>query len=235
MNYKEHYKIDAEKFDYFNNKYITQSEKRRNFYVFNNIPVQKNDKILEIGSGRGWFVIQMAKNGFDTTAVDLSQKNLDTINNIEPNVNTAFGSAEELPFSNEKFDLIVMNEVLEHTQNPKSVLENLKKFLTPKGRIFISVPFNENIIQELCIHCHKLTPRNAHLHSFDSAKLNSLAEAAGYIVANEFTYLHKLFVQTGLIDILKFLPNKLFEIKDQLLCSFWKKPKYISIIIIPKN
>ena len=40
----------------------------------------------------------------------------------------------------EKFDLIVMGFVLEHVENPISILKRYREFLTPNGRIVIAVP-----------------------------------------------------------------------------------------------
>jgi len=75
MDFKKHYKLDAELFDYFGADQLTQNERRRNHYVLKHFTPHSGDKILDIGSGRGWFSLEMAKKGFDITAVDLSQKN----------------------------------------------------------------------------------------------------------------------------------------------------------------
>lgn len=235
MNFKEHYKIDAEMFDYFGADQLSQNEKRRNYYILKYFPAHQGDKILEIGSGRGWFSLEMAKRGFDITALDLSQKNLDLIQEKSNRVKTIYGSADDLPFTKERFDWIVMNEVLEHLVDPQQVLAHISKFLTPQGKIFISVPYQENIIQELCIHCHKMTPRNAHLHSFNRKSLERLVSDNDMFIINSFTYLNKFFTKTGLISLLKLMPNWLFEIKDQSLCALTNKAEYISLILMRKE
>lgn len=235
MNFKKHYKIDAELFDYFGTDQLSQNERRRNYYVLKYFPIHKGEKVLEIGSGRGWFALEMAKRGFDITAVDLSQKNLDIIKEKSSFVKTKFGSADDLPFTEEKFDWIVMNEVLEHLEDPDQVLYHISQFLTPQGKIFISVPYKENIVQELCIHCHKMTPRSAHLHSFNKKSLLRLATENDLFIINSFTYLHKLFTKTGLINLMKILPNCIFEIKDQSLCTVNDKAEYISLILMKRG
>jgi hypothetical protein len=42
----------------------------------------------------------------------------------------------------EKYDIILLCEVLEHTTNPFNVMKNLKKILNPDGIILITFPFN---------------------------------------------------------------------------------------------
>ncbi len=235
MDFKKHYDIDARVFDYFGQEQLSENERRRNYIVFKNFPVKQGEKILEIGSGRGWFSLEMAKLGHDITAVDLSQDNLDKISSQSARVKTIYGSADDLPFTEERFDWIVMNEVLEHLEKPKEVLEHIRSFLKPLGKVFISVPYDEKIVQELCIHCHQLTPRNAHLHSFSEESLTKLAKDSEYIVLRTFKYLSKIFTRTGLIKVVKFLPDSLFYVKDQISCELFRKPEYITIILQAKK
>lgn len=42
----------------------------------------------------------------------------------------------------EKYDLILLCEVLEHTTNPFKVLKNLKNIMSPNGKILVTFPFN---------------------------------------------------------------------------------------------
>lgn len=235
MDFKTHYKIDAELFDYFGTEQLTENERRRNYYILKYFSAHQGDKILEIGSGRGWFSLEMAKKGYDITAVDLSEKNLNIIKEKSNFVKTKYGSADDLPFTEERFDWIVLNEVLEHLEHPNQVINHICKFLTPQGKIFISVPYNENIVQELCIHCHKTTPHSSHIHSFSKKSLERLASDNNLFIVNQFTYLHKLFTKTGLISLVKLMPNCIFDLKDQFLCTLNDKAEYISLILMKKG
>jgi len=42
--------------------------------------------------------------------------------------------------SKEKFDIIILGFIMEHVDDPDLILEKYKKFLSPQGRVFISVP-----------------------------------------------------------------------------------------------
>jgi SAM-dependent methyltransferase len=48
---------------------------------------------------------------------------------------------KEVPFEN-RFDFILCMEILEHTENPFKVIQNLHKALKPGGYIYVSTPFN---------------------------------------------------------------------------------------------
>ena len=84
------------------------------------------------------------------------------------------GDGYHLPFADKTFDCIVCSETIEHLEMPELLIEQAIKKVKKNGTIIISTPYKEKIKQYLCIHCNRLTPQNAHLHSFDEAKLQSL-------------------------------------------------------------
>lgn len=43
------------------------------------------------------------------------------------------------------FDLIICTEVLEHTLNPFNAVDEIHRILKPKGKVFVSTPFNFRI------------------------------------------------------------------------------------------
>ncbi|MHB1154780.1 MAG: class I SAM-dependent methyltransferase [Eubacteriales bacterium] len=49
-------------------------------------------------------------------------------------------SAEELPFPNNTFDTIIMNDAMEHVSNPEEVLTEMLRLVRPEGHIFINFP-----------------------------------------------------------------------------------------------
>ncbi len=49
--------------------------------------------------------------------------------------------AAEMPFSDGSFDLVVCQAVLEHVENPKKVVSEIKRVLKGKGLFYCTVPF----------------------------------------------------------------------------------------------
>lgn len=230
MNYKEHYRIDAESFDYFDKQYQTQTERRRNEEVLHLCTAKVGEKVLDLGSGRGWFAFEMARRGCIVTAVDLSEKNLAYIRKTNSTIDCRIGNSYELPFAVERFDWIVMNEVLEHLEEPQKALLHIKSFLTPNGKIMISVPYKEKLSYSLCIHCNQLTPHNAHLHSFDIIKIRKLFRNNGYTIIKEHLYLNKILIFTNTNELLRFMPFYLWHLKDHWANIIFGKASYLSII-----
>ena len=167
MNYIEHYHNDALEFDYWGEDLISPAELRRNQFIYQLCPVKPHQKVLDIGSGRGWFSLHCAQIGAEVTAIDLSAENLKRIKQTDPQIRTIYGDACNLNLAGESFDLIVAMEVWEHLVDPVLAINNWKKLLPPGGTLFVTVPYKEVIRYSLCIHCNRKTPVNAHLHSWD--------------------------------------------------------------------
>ncbi|MCR4963462.1 MAG: class I SAM-dependent methyltransferase [Firmicutes bacterium] len=52
----------------------------------------------------------------------------------------AVASACALPFADNSFDTIIMNDFMEHVSQPRQALAEARRLLTPEGRIFINFP-----------------------------------------------------------------------------------------------
>lgn len=95
-------------------------------------------KILDVGCGEGDTSLSLSKfgtvYGLDFNAPFLRMAQDRGLHNV------VLGSAFELPFSNEAFDVITILDVIEHLQDDVGVLQALKKVLKKGGIIFISVP-----------------------------------------------------------------------------------------------
>jgi SAM-dependent methyltransferase len=50
------------------------------------------------------------------------------------------GSGSSLPFPDDSFDLVALFDVIEHIEDDRAVLEEVRRVLKPGGRVFISVP-----------------------------------------------------------------------------------------------
>lgn len=49
-------------------------------------------------------------------------------------------SADELPFPDNSFDTIIMNDAMEHVSDPEAVLKEMLRLVRPDGHIFINFP-----------------------------------------------------------------------------------------------
>ena len=99
------------------------------------------EKILDLGSGDGLVFNTLKGDGHDPVAFDISGIALKHIKGHK----LVQGSASNLPFSSDSFDLILACEVLEHIPNIifKSVLEEINRI--SKRYVLITVPYKEKL------------------------------------------------------------------------------------------
>jgi len=62
--------------------------------------------------------------------------------NIDESTNPDyFCSADKIPVDDNRFDMIILAEVIEHLQNPEDVLKECNRVLNKEGTIVVSIPF----------------------------------------------------------------------------------------------
>ena len=99
----------------------------------------KNLKILDIGCGGGLISEPMTRLGADVTGVDASSKNINIAkaHAKKNNLNiTYLNTVPESLSSQNKFDIILNLEVVEHVENLDLYLKSCFKLLKPKGIMF---------------------------------------------------------------------------------------------------
>lgn len=102
----------------------------------------KSSKVLEVGSGLGYLTYALHKSGFNIKGCDISETAVEKAR-IKFNNNLIFFVADIYKLSEnatEKFDTIILTEVIEHITNPISFLEALLKLLNKNGKLIITTP-----------------------------------------------------------------------------------------------
>ena len=121
-------------------------------YILNQLN-KKNIKkldILDIGCGGGLVSESLAKLGGNITGIDFVESNIKIAklhakkNGL--NIKYLCKDVEKFQF-NKKFDIIIAFEVLEHLDNWKDFLKNIKRNLKQNGRLIVST-INRNIISK---------------------------------------------------------------------------------------
>lgn len=110
------------------------------------LPLNKNAKILDLGCGMGHFMYFLEKEGYrNFFGIDISKELIDFVEkNISKNV--AVADAFDFLRKEELFELIIMNDILEHIPK-KRLLELLHlvfNSLDKDGIVFIKVPNMSN-------------------------------------------------------------------------------------------
>jgi 2-polyprenyl-3-methyl-5-hydroxy-6-metoxy-1,4-benzoquinol methylase len=99
-------------------------------------------RVLDVGCGNGVISRHLGRMGFNVLGIDVSDKTIEKARSINPMPNVQFmrKSAEELVASGEKYEAIICSEVLEHLDNPGSLLRVLYQSLADNGKLIVTVP-----------------------------------------------------------------------------------------------
>ena len=130
--------------------------------------------ILDVGCGGGLVSESLSRLGGRVTGVDFVENNIKVAQaharNKGLHINYMHGDVEKIKFEN-KFDLIIIFEVLEHLNDWRSFIFKIEKILKKNGRIIIST-INRNIISKftaiyLAENILNWIPKNTHkYHNF---------------------------------------------------------------------
>ena len=106
----------------------------------NSLPSRESLKVLDVGTGAGFLALLFAEMGHEVTGIDLSTGMLERAKyNAESmglEIDLFHGDAENLPFENSSFDLVVSKYLLWTLHQPSCAVLEWKRVLKPGGRIF---------------------------------------------------------------------------------------------------
>jgi len=170
-------------------RYFCNRNQQKHF-VLNNYSghYYNSGKLLDIGCGEGWTMSYFHNLGFDVTGLDYSTHG---ILNHNPSLvdkvicGNIYNNIKQLIDSNIKYDIIWLDNLLEHVIDPQSLLNNCKKLTKPTTTLVIEVPNDFSSSQNILFKEGKI-PKEFwialpdHLNYFSKESLDSIAYEAGW-------------------------------------------------------
>lgn len=183
-----------------------QSDQRCDYLIRHNI-LSPYSKVLDVGSGDGYFIQSIQNKGFKDIvffAIDPSPICFQKLKAL--GVNT-FDSLQEV--SERNFDLIILGEVLEHISEPILFLESLTELMKNGGHIYIDVPERDDTHKEL-FEPHVLFYSKESLLSLMEKMNLKVVHVTGFGVKRGSWIFPKSLLHRGLCKIRKLL-NQVFS------------------------
>jgi len=158
-------------------------------------PPPHNNTFLDIGCGEGFAVAFFKKKGFSVLGLDYSSAGVKRQNpDVEKDVmlGDIYDSIYSLINNSRQFDIVNMDNVLEHVTDPKSLLQQAHSLLKDGGLVIIKVPNDFSYLQEyfykhgLIKKAHWIAPLD-HISYFNKEGLLGLCKAAGLECIDFFT------------------------------------------------
>ena len=109
-----------------------------NYHQFFIDNIEKDSKVLDVGCGSGELSFDLAKKALMVVGIDLNQKYLERAKekNKTENIEYILGDATSYNFNN-KFDIVVLSNVLEHIENRTDFFKKIKPLAS---KFLIRVP-----------------------------------------------------------------------------------------------
>jgi ubiquinone/menaquinone biosynthesis C-methylase UbiE len=100
--------------------------------------------VLDIGTGRGFTAVELARRGASVTTVDMSEEMLSSAHllavdsGVADRIEFHLADAGDLPFEEGSFEVVTMINVLHHLEQPGMVLPEIARVIMPGGRLIVS-------------------------------------------------------------------------------------------------
>lgn len=113
-------------------------------YIERYLPIEQGMNVLEIGCGDGGNLLPFSERGCEVVGVDMAECRINDAKRFfeEAGAKGRFIASDvfEMKDIEHHFDLIICHDVIEHIMDKASFLSKLRKFLRPKGIVFMSFP-----------------------------------------------------------------------------------------------
>lgn len=130
--------------------------------------LSRGKRVLDAGSGAGYGSSELARNALAVHGVDASADAVAYAREHYRLPNLAFeqASVEALPHADASFDMVVAFEVIEHLEDWRAFLREVRRVLVPAGQFIVSTP-NKLYYAETR---ERAGPNPFHVHEFEFAE-----------------------------------------------------------------
>ncbi|MBF9237418.1 class I SAM-dependent methyltransferase [Hymenobacter sp. BT683] len=148
-------------------------------------------KFLDIGCGEGWALAYFKRQGWDVLGLDFSSFALTHFHaDLLAHLRTGdlFESLHRLVAEGQQFDVLWLDNVLEHVVEPAELLRLCRRLVAPGGALLVDVPNDFSTLQQHVLSTGEIdrpfwVVLPDHLSYFNQTGLRNLAEATGWQVA----------------------------------------------------
>jgi 2-polyprenyl-3-methyl-5-hydroxy-6-metoxy-1,4-benzoquinol methylase len=109
-------------------------------YLRDNWSQVQGTRILEVGCGMGYFTYALFRDGFDVRGVDISQQAVQKASKQYGDLFECTDLKEYVNKNEKRFDVAIVNQLIEHIPDIRSFIGNIVDVLTPQGEIIITTP-----------------------------------------------------------------------------------------------
>lgn len=152
------------------------------------VDIKPNDKLLDVGTGYGFFLDEVVKgSGLEVTGVELSkQEAAFGRDNLKLNVINALLSNAGLETNS--FDIATSFEVIEHIPDPRTFLQEIRRYIKPNGHLLIMTDnFESKNAKSMGAGFPKWIP-HSHICHFGAQTFENVISSSGFQLVKRLSY-----------------------------------------------
>jgi len=153
--------------------------KRNMEWIESHKPMKKNSRVLDIACGPGTGLLPFKEAGYSVYGTELCQSRCQYAFD-KWDITVKHGPFEFFDFTDQKFDVIICSQFLEHAHQPLEILLKMRDLLSDDGIIYVEVPNHVNYASfgdALYVY---------HNNSFTHHSLKNVLGIAGFTIVDEY-------------------------------------------------
>lgn len=209
--------------DVLDDKHIEATCQRYTFaWVFRHI--QSGDRVLEMGYGDGLFTEALHAAQLEFEVVEGAERLVSDIRTKYPKLKVWHELFEAFQ-PEQKFNVVLCTHVLEHILDPVALLQRMKTWLLPGGRLVIIVPNRDSLHRQLAVLMGLQPTRETlgardhlvgHVRVYNFEMLISDVEQAGFKVSDKAGFFLKLLPNSMMLTFSDSLLQALNRISPEM-------------------
>ncbi len=141
----------------------------------------KRGRLLDVGTGFGFFLVEMKKRGWEATGIEISKKAMDYARDVL-GLTILPGPLEKADLPDNHFDAVTAFYVIEHLSRPMAFLRECHRILKSGGLLLLRYPHTtpiKNLLHFFGIK-NRLYDLPAHLSDFSPRIIQQCLERIGF-------------------------------------------------------
>jgi len=107
---------------------------------------KRGGRLLEVGSGLGHLVGQL-EDTFETYGMDLNHWAIKRSKAVAEKSSLQTASAQELPFPDGVFNLVIIKHIVEHLPDPQKAISEIGRVTEPGGIVILATPNLDSLLK----------------------------------------------------------------------------------------
>jgi SAM-dependent methyltransferase len=161
--------------------------------------------LLDVGCGFGAFLEAAKSVGWRVFGVEVA---FGPASIAARHHDVFYGLLSDAPYEPNSFDVIRLNNVIEHVSSPRMLLRDIRRLLRPGGLLFISTPNVSSFTAALQGARWRYVQGENHIYLFSLRTIGKLLESSGFKVVSLTTPGIRLIEKNGKREVPSFFLGK---------------------------